>query len=279
MQIVHTETARTLMPNSVSELLDLLWRLIYLLTGLFTNNCSLAIQLKDLHRTLQQRQQRIMGKPKGEAELLPQLTWAIIATTREFFVTLRKRKDIDPDDDGEPRIVIAELSIYTSMLKAGLQLNLPDMPEQWQRKSAPKGDAPKGSGARGNGTGTQRGGGTERRHGGNPFQPGAHPTQQAAIGDNPKTPAAFNGNDLKELKNKISRLTLSQIALEAGIRGGPSRLNITGWPARTCLNWVCMGACRRQGCGNEHPATVDDTTSANVYKQLDPGIRKLLQGN
>lgn len=40
-----------------------------------------------------------MGKQKGEAELIPQLAWAIISTISEFFC------NVNLDDEGEPNIV------------------------------------------------------------------------------------------------------------------------------------------------------------------------------
>jgi hypothetical protein len=48
----HSEKAPPPLPMTITELLQLLWRLIILTTGLFTTNCSLAIQLKDLYTTL-----------------------------------------------------------------------------------------------------------------------------------------------------------------------------------------------------------------------------------
>jgi hypothetical protein len=58
---------------TIAELLQLLWRLIILTTGLFTTNCSLAIQLKDLYTALKRQEQTIMGNTTSASELIPQI--------------------------------------------------------------------------------------------------------------------------------------------------------------------------------------------------------------
>jgi hypothetical protein len=72
------------LPTMVAELMQLLWRMIALTVGLFTEQCSLVVQLKEFHTELQEREQHIMGDPTAAAELTPQLTWAIIVGAREF---------------------------------------------------------------------------------------------------------------------------------------------------------------------------------------------------
>jgi hypothetical protein len=94
---------------------------------------------------------------------------------------------------------------------------------------------------------------------------------------NPNPPSAFASGDFKKLKDKFNRITLTEIATEAGIHGGPSKLNVTGWPTNACLNWLCMGVCKRPTCRNDHPASVNDASSQAVYKQLEAGVKRLLE--
>jgi hypothetical protein len=89
----------------------------------------------------------------------------------------------------------------------------------------------------------------------------------------------FKNAELKQLKEKLNGVTLTDIVIEAGIQGGPSRLNTNGWPDKACLNWVCMGVCKRLDCLNDHPVSVDNATATTVYKQLEPGIKRLLETN
>jgi hypothetical protein len=57
----------------VGELLQLIAHTIVLTEGLFTENCSLAMQLRDLEKELQEQEQHIMGNPGATAALIPQI--------------------------------------------------------------------------------------------------------------------------------------------------------------------------------------------------------------
>jgi hypothetical protein len=109
--------------------------MIILTEGLFTKDCSLAIQLRDMHQALQKWEQMLMGDLEAVDELIPQLAWAITSTARDFYGTVSTREDIDPPDNTAPRVAIAQLSIYTQMFQAGFKLNLTNIPDQWQRKN------------------------------------------------------------------------------------------------------------------------------------------------
>jgi hypothetical protein len=219
-----------LIPTTVAELLQLLWRIIVLTVGfLFTVHFSLAIQLtKDLHTALQEQEgQHILGDPEAAADLIPQLTWAIISGSREFFGTIScTRDDVDPPDRGRntqpAKFAIAQLSIHTAMFKAGYKLNLTNVPDQWKAKrKTPKAmpKPPKDTGS--------RIGGHDKRYGDDPFE--RNELEEAeAMGNNPNTLKVFTTSEpLRQLKTKFNRLTLSEIVKEAAgvLRGGPSALD------------------------------------------------------
>jgi hypothetical protein len=255
--------------------------MIVLTTGLSTTHCSLAVQLRDLHTAIQEREQTIMGDPDAVADLIPQLAWAATTAAREFYGTISTRTDVKPPNEGAPKVAIAQLSIHTTMFKAGYRLNLTNLPDQWRRKTdtttAKRTDKGNGNGSSGhNGSGQS---GQDQRHGSNPFKAASNNNNGEVAGTNPNQPAAFNTTDLRQLKEKLHGVTLTDIVTEAGIRGGPSRLDTNGWPAKACLNWVCMGACKRPGCVNDHPFFVDGGTATMVYKQIKPGIKCLLETN
>jgi hypothetical protein len=157
------------------------------------------------------------------------------------------------------------------MFKAGYRLNLANLPDQWRRKTPVVAPNPK----RNNEQTANNGAGQNKRHGSNPFQAAGDNQGPARVKPNP--PNAFKSEDFKKLREKFRQLTLTEIAQEAGIRGGPSKLDVTGWPQDGCLNWLCMGICKRSNCRNNHPASVDDAASQAVYKQLEPGIKHLLE--
>jgi hypothetical protein len=267
----HSAKAPPPLPTTIAELLQSMWRLVVLTTGLFTPMCSLAIQLKDLHRAIQQREQMLMGEPNIVATLIPQLVWAVTTAAREFYGSISTRSDVDPpDDDSSPRVAVAQLSIHTTLFKAGIALNLTNLPDQWKRKTPGVTQHQQRNDHKGNNSG-----GHERKHGNNPFQPATDGAPPEKV--NKQYSSAFATTDFKKLKQKMRRVTLSQITHEAGIRGGPSQLNITGWPPNACLNFLCMGVCRRQSCINDHPTSTDEATAISVYKQLEPGITRLLE--
>jgi hypothetical protein len=72
----------------IAKLLQLLWRMIALTTGLFTTHCSLAIQHQELYTAVQRWEQTIMGDPDTVADLIPQLAWAVSTAAREFYGTI-----------------------------------------------------------------------------------------------------------------------------------------------------------------------------------------------
>jgi hypothetical protein len=117
--------------TTVAELLQLMWRMIILTMGLFTTDCSLAIQLRDVHQALQEWKQILMGDLEAADELIPQLAWAITTAAREFYGTVSTHVDVDPSDNVTPRVAIAQLSVHTQLLKAGIKLNLTNLPDQW----------------------------------------------------------------------------------------------------------------------------------------------------
>lgn len=266
----HTTKTPPPLPTSIGELLQLLERLIVLTVGLFTVHCSLAIQLRALQAALQEKEHRLMGSPETTADLIPQLVWAIISTAREFYGHISTRADIDPADDEAPRVAIAQLSIYTTMMKAGLKLDLAGIPDQWRRKASGNMVTPVA-------TNTDSTGNTRKkdkddkgkRHGSDPFvgQSGAKPTMV-----HPKPPRVFaEFEPLCRLKS-AGGVSLREIASEAGIQGGLQRVDVTGLPANACLSWLCLGKCSWPRCTREHPPEVSDTAMENLFKQLEPGI-------
>jgi hypothetical protein len=63
-----------------------MWQMIILTGGLFTEDCSLVIQLRDMHQALQKWKQKLMGDLEAADELIPQLAWAITSTaSRNFY--------------------------------------------------------------------------------------------------------------------------------------------------------------------------------------------------
>jgi hypothetical protein len=155
------------------------------------------------------------------------------------------------------------------MFKAGYKLNLADLPDQWKYKSHPTNmDPPRGNQRTNPGTSDH-----DRLHGSNPFHP---KDTEEAPGVNPTPPAVLQTADMKTIKATIAGITLSDIVREAGLKGGPSALKKPGWSADVCLNWTIMGECKRNGCKNQHPTAVDNATAAEIHKQLEPGIQRLL---
>jgi hypothetical protein len=272
----HSSKAPPPLPTTIAELLQLMWRMIVLTTGLFTTHYSLAIQLKDLYTAIQEREQTLMGDPTEVAELIPQLAWAITMAARDFYGTISTRGDVDPPDNDAPKIATAQLSIHTTMFKAGYRLNLHNLPDQWRCKTPAV--TPPQRNDRSNEKSSAGGGGQNRKHGNNPFQP--QDGTKAAAGTNLNPPTAFTGSELKKLKEKLQDvLTLTDIVMEAGVRGGPLRLDTAGFPNNACLNWVCMGSCKRANCHMNHPTSVGEEAALAVYKQIEPGIKRLLETN
>jgi hypothetical protein len=133
----HSAKTPPPLPTTIAELQQLMWRLVVLTKGLFTTNCLLAIQLQDLFTAVQEWEQTLMGDLAAVDELIPQLAWAVTAAAREFYGTINTRGDVDPPEDEygttAPTVAIAQLSIHTTMFKAGYRLNLTNIPEQWKR--------------------------------------------------------------------------------------------------------------------------------------------------
>jgi hypothetical protein len=223
-----------------------------------------------------------MGDPTAVEELIPQLAWAVTAAARDFYGNISTRDDVDPSEDDyglrAPKVAIAQLSIHTTMFKAGYWLNLTNIPDQWKRQTPGNITNSQKRHDRQSSSNTSTGGGTkgqEKRHGSNPFQ--AVDSTRPAVGKNPKPPAAFATPELARLRDKMHDVTLSDIVKEAGLRGGPSNLNTSGLPTNCCLNWVCMGVCMRPRCTMSHPEHVDETGALAVYQQIAPGITRLLE--
>jgi hypothetical protein len=265
----HTTKTPPPLPTSIGELLQLLERLVVLTVGLFTVHCSFAIQLRDLQTALQEKEHRLMGTPETTADLIPQLVWAVISAAREFYGHISTRTDIDPTGDEAPRLAIAQLSIYTTMMKAGIKLDLAGVPDQWRRKTQGS-MSTSGAATTDSMSNTRKKDKDDKskRHGADPFvaQSSTRPTE------NPKPPRVFaEFEPLCRLK-AAGRVSLKEIASEAGIQGGLQRLDVTGLPQKACLNWLCMGKCNWPKCNREHPQEVSDTAMEQVFKQLEPGI-------
>jgi hypothetical protein len=270
----HNSKGPPPLPSSIGDLLQALWRLIVLTKGLFTQQCSLVCQLEDLYDALQDKEQRIMSNATAHTTLIPQLVWAITDKSREFYSQICKRNDVDPPDDGTPpKFAIADISIYTSMFRAGLPIEVDNMPEQWKRKkpASESGIFQQQTGGRYNK------GDPDRRRGNNPFWPAE--TAEELV--NPSPPKAFAASgELQKLKKRKPGVTLTLICQAAGLRRGTRDLDRSGLPRKACLNYVCMGKCRRSNkCDFEHPTSVEEAAAVAMYKQLEPGIRKLLEGD
>jgi hypothetical protein len=210
-----------------------------------------------------------MGSPETTADLLPQLVWAVISAAREFYGHISTRADIDPVGDEPPRLAIAQLSIYTTMMKAGLKLDLAGVPDQWRRKAQGSMAMPAATHADSTGSSRKKDKDEKsKRHGSDPFvaQSGTRPAA------NPKPPRIFaEFEPLCRLK-AAGPVSLKEIASEAGIQGGLQRVDVTGLPANACLSWLCVGKCSWNRCTRDHPQEVSDTAMENVFKQLEPGI-------
>jgi hypothetical protein len=271
----HNSKGPPPLPSSVGDLLQALWRLIILTKGLFTQQCSLANQLEDLYEALQDKEQRIMSDPTAHSTLIPQLVWAITTASRDFYSNISKRNDVDPPDDGTPpKLPIAGISIYTSMFTAGIPFQVANMPEQWKRKqpASESGSYQQQMGGRYNR------GDTDRRRGNkNPFGPAENAEELV----NPSPPKAFAASsEFQKLKKKKPWLTLTTLCRAAGLARGTGSLKRNGWPDNVCLNYICMGKCKRRNtCGFEHPTSVEEATAVAMYQQLEPGIKKLLESD
>jgi hypothetical protein len=232
---------------------------------LFTPHCSLATQLEDLYEALQDRQQRIMSDSTAPTSLIPRLVWAITEASRDFYSQICKRSDVDPPDDGtRPTFAVAEISIYTSLFKAGLPIEVANMPEQWKRRITgivTPSTQPIGRG------------GNDKRHGTNPFRA----TEGGDDKVNPSQPKVFaDSADLKKVKNKIKNLTLTDICKEIGLNT-PGDLDMTGLPEKVCLNYIIMGVCKRGQCKNDHDPAITDEAALALSTQLAPGIKHLAE--
>jgi hypothetical protein len=209
-----------------------------------------------------------MGNAEEAEEIIPQLVWAVISASRDFFSVIRTRDDVDTPEGEPANVAIANLHIPTQMFKAGFRLNLANVPNQWTKKQvkAPVKPQPQDTCTKGQ----------DRRQGVDPFRRSAE--AKKASGANPNQPETFKkATPLQQLRERISGITLSDITFEAGFRRGPSSMDTTGFPEGACLNWICMGDCSRPGCLKSHPEQVDEAAAVAVYTQMEPGIKRLLQ--
>ena len=62
---------------------------------------------------------------------------------------------------------------------------------------------------------------------------------------------------------------------EAGIQGGLQRVDVTGLPANACLNYLCYGTCNWAQCKRDHVHDADESALQALFKQLEPGIKRL----
>ena len=72
-----------------------------------------------------------MSDPKRTAERIPQLIWAIIKATRQFYSTVCTKEDVEPLEGDLLRLPTATLDAYTFLLKAELPIEVDGIPEQW----------------------------------------------------------------------------------------------------------------------------------------------------
>jgi hypothetical protein len=230
------------------------------------------MQLRDLQTALQEQEHRLMGTPDITTNLIPQIVWAIISVARHFYGHISTRTDVDPED-GAPRLAIAQLSIYTTMLRAGLKLDLAGVPEQWKRKGGGN-TTPNATGnADGNGNRKKDKDDNSKRHGSDPF---TTPTgQKGQKHTNPKVARVFEECEALRRLKAAGPCRLVDIVSEAGIQGGLQRLDVTGIPANACLNYLCMGACAWAKCKRNHVHDVDDAALTALFRQLEPGITRL----
>jgi hypothetical protein len=181
---------------------------------------------------------------------------------------------VDPPAGRSAKLAVAKLSIHTSLFSAGYNLNLTNVPDQWKTKAGPASTTRQQSGkSGGDKSGTQS---DNRRYGSDPFQQRNNGKERhRGSKDNPNFSTTLM-NGLRQIREKFHDITLSEIAKEAGIRGGPSGIDVSGLPARSCLNYVCMGKCTRGNCDFNHPDQIDDATAEALLKQLEPGIRRIM---
>jgi hypothetical protein len=161
------------------------------------------------------------------------------------------------------------------MFRAGYKLQLNNVPSQWTAK------AQKVQPRRQSDTGRrqQDSGGlnsNQDRRGSTPFQ---RPDQESGTGrgNNPNYPKAFSNSKLKDLRAKFSGITLNEISREAGIREGASGIDTSGLPEWTCMTWICMGQCCRPHCVFQHPESIEETVADAIYKQLEPGVKRIME--
>jgi hypothetical protein len=232
--------------------------------------------MRDMHTALQAKEHRLMGTPEATGDLIPQLVWAIISATRDFYGHISTRADVDPNHDS-PSFAIAQLSIYTTMLKAGLRMDLAGVPDQWKRK-APVGTTPAAThnGTEQGGTNGKRKKDSDtntKRFGSDPFtqQTGQRST---TVRTNPKVPRVFADCEPLRRAQASGRIRMSELASEAGIQGGLQGLNVPGLPTNACLTYICLGSCAWPKCPRDH-INVDDAAVTALFKQLEPGITRL----
>jgi hypothetical protein len=160
------------------------------------------------------------------------------------------------------------------MFRAGYKLQLNNVPSQWTatkvQKAQPKrildtSGRQQESGAR-----------NHDRCGSTPFQR-TDQDNGTGRGNNPNYPKAFSNSKLKDLRAKFSGITLNEISREAGIREGASGIDTTGLPERTCMTWICMGQCSRPHCVFQHPEHVNEAVAEGIYKQLEPGVKRIME--
>ena len=127
----HKTKGPPALPTLIGELLLLLDRLITLTKGLFTTTSPMLIQLTDLRLVLRRRHHTLMSDPRRTAERIPQLVWALIKATQQFYGTVCTKDDLDPMDGDLPCLPTATLDAYTFLLKAELPIEVDGIPEQW----------------------------------------------------------------------------------------------------------------------------------------------------
>jgi hypothetical protein len=253
---------------------------VIILEALFTEWSALVRQEKELNAGLQDQQMDLFSNPENTRELIPHLLWAKIKARRQFFLTTCTREMLDPPHGAHPIVARATLNTHTLLFLSGTKVTIVGVPPQWLKQEEQQGPAKK---ARHNAAGQEgaTGGGQPRNDGRygptNPWGSEEASTKPAAggAGRNPAGPKIFaQSKEVDELMRKFPKVTLSHIAIAAGLKN-PTALKTDGLQDDTCLLWLVFGGCYHHRCRRLHPASVSNEAAANLYRQLLPGMNKL----
>ena len=199
----------------------------------------MVTQLRELMEALQAREHRLMGDYASSAQLIPQVVWALILATQDFYHQVCMHSQLDPST-GTPLYTKALLSTYTHMIALKMRLDLNGLPHQWHlQPTRHHNNKPPPTPANTAKPSAQKNG---KAMAGN-----THVAQSSAptttLRTNAQWPHIFaSNNTLKMLREKQGH-TLSNIFSEAGISGRGEHLDLTGLPDNLCLCWLILGKC------------------------------------